>query len=138
MIRLPVIHNETSHATAVRVAGRELVLEPVRVWNDIWCVRRDGRLVPADPADHDAFLLGSYRIVSDGVREWSGLGHWLKDMGLYVPGDGGTLADAERAGHWGLHRVPVEPRRERGSDTGLVKTLARGSAPRAGQQRRAA
>lgn len=125
MIRLPIVHPETSHATAVRVVGRELEFEPVRVWNDIWCVRRDGRLVPADPADHDAFLLGSYRVVSDGVHEWRSLSHWLKDRGLFVPGDGGTLADAERAGHWGLHRVPVVPWRERGSDTGVGATLAR-------------
>lgn len=125
MIRLPVIHNETSHATAIVVVGRELVLEPARVWNDRWHVRQDRRLVLASADDYDAFILNN-RIVTDGVNEWTRLSYFLRDRNLFVPGDSGVLADAERAGHWGRITVPLEPWRGQLSDSGLAKTLARG------------
>jgi len=136
MIRLPIIFEDTSHATALNISRGQLHLEPVRILDGRWCVRRDGRLVPADPDEFDAFVM-SDKTVTDGATEWKRLSRYLVDHGLVVPGDRDSIGDALRAGHWGQYRVPVERYQGRGSDTGVSATLARGSSSPA-QHRRAA
>ena len=125
MRRLLMIHPESSYATAVSISTNELVLEPVRILNGEWCVRRDGRLVPAAADDDDAFVLHD-RSVDDGAALWPKLSHFLRDRGVFVPGDRTVLGDAERAGHWGRIAVPVEPWRGDGCDSGVAATVARG------------
>ena len=127
MNRLPIIHPESSHATAVTISRGELVLEPVRILDGRWCVRRDGSLVPADPDKFDAFVMERGE-VTDGFHTWTRLSKYLADRGLVVPGDRDAIGDALRAGHWSQHRVPVERYRGRGSDSGVEATLARGMA----------
>ncbi|RIK86608.1 MAG: hypothetical protein DCC69_06600 [Hyphomicrobiales bacterium] len=137
MKRLPIIYEDTSFATALTITRGEMFLEPARIWNGEWHVRRDGRLVPAVAGEFDAFIMERGE-VTDRYQTWTRLSRYLADRGLVVPGDREALGDLLRAAHWRRIAVPVERYRGRGSDTGLVKTLARGSAPRAGQQRRAA
>src|SRR5690606_15980846 len=95
MIRLPIIYPDSSHATAVTVSRNELVLEPVRVLDGRWCIRRSGRLVPASADDVDAFVMPDHT-VTDGVGEWKRLSKYLADRGLVVPGDRDALGDASR------------------------------------------
>lgn len=137
MKRLPTIYPDTSFATAITITRGELHLEPARIKDGQWCVRRDGRLVPAVPDEFDAFIMERGE-VTDGYQTWTRLSHYLRDRGLAVRGDREALGDLLRAAHWRRIAVPVERYRGRGSDTGSVKTLARGSAHRADQQRRAA
>lgn len=127
MTRLPIIHPESAYATAVTIAAGELHLEPVRILDGRWCIRRNGRLIPVEPGDVDAFVLPR-GTVDDGHGEWKRLSRWLADHDLVVPGDRDTIAAALKAGHWGPHRVAVERYRGRGSDMGLAKTIARGLA----------
>ena len=108
MIRLPFVHPESSHATAVTIAAGELHLEPVRVLDGRWCVRRD-------------------HTVTDGVSQWKRLSVYLADRGLVAPGDRDALGGALRAAHWRRIAVPVERYRGRGSDSGVSATLARGT-----------
>lgn len=125
MIRLPIIYDDTGYATAVAISRGEMVLEPVRIKDGIWHVRRDGRLVLADPDEFDAFVMERGE-VTDGFHIWKRLSRYLANRGLVAPGDRDALGDALRAGHWGLHRVPVERYRGRGSDAGVEATVARG------------
>lgn len=125
MRRLPIIHPESSFATAISISADQLVLEPVPILNGEWCVRRGGRLVPIQPEDADAFILPD-RTIDDGVGLWKRLGHFLRDREVFVPGDGTTLATAEQAGHWRRIAIPLEPRQGDNCDTGIEATLARG------------
>lgn len=127
MRRLPTIHEDTSFATALTITRGELHLEPARIKDGQWCVRRDGRLVPADPADHDAFVMERGE-VTDGLYTWRRLSHYLANRNLVVPGEREALGDLLRAAHWRRIAVPVERYRGRGSDTGVSATLARGLA----------
>jgi len=133
MIRLPIIHPESSYATAVTLSRNKLVLEPIRIFNGQWCVRRGGQPVPASADEIDAFILPDHT-VTDGVGEWARLSKFLADRGLVVPGDRDTIGDALRAAHWRRIALPVERYRGRGSDAGVKAAVARGSA----DQRRAA
>lgn len=135
MIRLPMIHPESSHATAVTISRGEMALEPVRILDQRWCVRRDGRLVPADADEFDAFVMPD-KTVTDGIGEWKRLSRYLADRGLVVPGDRDAIAAALNAGHWRPYRCVVERYRGRRCDTGVSATLARGSS--GDTQRRAA
>lgn len=125
MNQLPFIQPESSHATAVTISRGEMHLEPVRILNGQWCIRRDGHLVPANPDKIDGFVMPD-KTVDDGVSQWRRLSRYLADRGLVVPGDRDAIAAALTAGHWGQHRVPVERHRGRGSDSGVGATLARG------------
>lgn len=137
MKRLPIIYEDTSFATALTITRGEMFLEPARIWNGEWHVRRDGRLVPAVPGEFDTFIMERGE-VTDGYQTWTRLSRYLADRGLVVPGEREALGDLLRAAHWRRIAVPVERWKGHRSDSGVETTLARGSAPRAGQQRRAA
>ena len=107
----------------------------VRILDQRWCVRRDGRLVPADADEFDAFVMPD-KTVTDGIGEWKRLSRYLADRGLVVPGDRDAIAAALNAGHWRPYRCVVERYRGRRCDTGVSATLARGSS--GDTQRRAA
>lgn len=125
MKRLPTIQPHSSHATAVMISRNEMYLEPIRILNDQWCVRRAGRLVPISADEVDAFIMPDHT-VTDGIGEWARLSKYLADRGLVVPGDRDAIGDLLRAAHWQRIAVPVERHRGRGSDSGVKATLARG------------
>lgn len=137
MKRLPIIYEDTSFATAITITRGEMVLEPVRIKDGKWHVRRDRQLIPVEPGDVDALITDDWR-VDDGSQSWKRLSHYLRDRGLVVPGDREALGDLLRAAHWRRIAVPVERWTGHRSDSGVETTLARGSAHRADQQRRAA
>jgi len=127
MERLPHLHASSSYATAITVEAGALHLEPVRVLDDRWCLRRNCRLIPVEPSDADAFIMPD-GTVDDGIGLWPRTSAYLADRGVYVPGGGDVLAAAERAGHWQRIAVPVESWSSRRSDLGVSATLARGVA----------
>lgn len=131
---IPRLERNSSMATAVTVERNGFALEPVRVLDGAWVVRRDGRLVPLDliAPEPDALILIDGRVLDCAHRQWPSLRAFLLDHGLDITSR--EANEAERAGRVRPYRYRRGLRQRGGSDTGLAKTLARGSA----QRRRAA
>lgn len=125
---VPRLEHNSTMATAITILRDEVLIEPVRVLNDSWVVRRDGRLVPLDQIEPEpgALLLVSGFVEDGNHRRWSGIREFLLDHGIAISWQ--DAKRAEREGRVRPYRIPVEPRREHGCDTGLAKTLARGLA----------
>lgn len=126
MKRLPFIHDDVGYATAVIISREEMILEPVRIWNGAWHVRRDGRLTPLKPGDADA-LVTDRGEVTDGYHTWKRLTHFLRDRGVRVPGDFDAADVAIKAAHWRAYRCAVESPGGRRGDAAVAATVARGA-----------
>ena len=127
MKRLPFIHDDVGYATAVTISRDEMILEPVRIKDGAWHVRRAGRLIPLEPGDVDV-LVTDRGEVTDGYHTWKRLTHFLRDRGVRVPGDFDAADVALKAAHWRAYRCAVESLGGRRGDTGVEATLARGLA----------